>query len=205
VGAPAVNFYANDVKITAVTSASGTEATTGTSYGSVGSGGFYAAIEPGQYTFAGKITATVDKDLAIATITATLEDGRNYSFYLSGFYSTTAKTVDGFVVRRFRRRSTTTGICRFVRDFQRTLTLFANTATSVMCRSVGQSSAPAAHSRLCRPVVTIWARLFGRDDQCHQSNQCGVCGGKVYNRRAWRHYDHVDDGGEPSVPGAGER
>ena len=98
VNAPAVNFYANDVKITAVTSATGTEATTGTSYGGVGSGGFYSAVDPGQYTIKGKITATVDKDLAISTVTATLEDGSNYSFYQSGFYNTTTKTVEGFVV-----------------------------------------------------------------------------------------------------------
>jgi hypothetical protein len=136
VGAPAVNLYANDQKITAVTSASGTEATTGTSYGGVGSGGFYSAIDPGQYMFAGKITATVDKDLAIATITATLEDGKNYSLYLSGFYNTTAKTVDGFIVEDGFpvEIDYTQAYVRFVHAISNAnpLTLFAkNTATAV--------------------------------------------------------------------------
>jgi uncharacterized protein DUF4397 len=97
VNAPAVNFYANDVKITAITSATGTEATTGTVYGSAGASGLYSAIEPGQYTLKGKITATVDKDLAISTVTSTLENGKFYSFFMSGFYNTATKTVEGFV------------------------------------------------------------------------------------------------------------
>ena len=98
VGAPAVNFYANDQKITAILTATGTESTVGTVYGGAGAAGLYAAIDPGQYTLTGKITATVDKDRAIATVSSTLEDGKSYSFYMSGFYNTTAKTVDGFVV-----------------------------------------------------------------------------------------------------------
>lgn len=99
VNAPGVNFYANATKMTAITSASGTEATTGVTYGSVGSGGFYAAIAPGQYAFAGKIAATVDKDLAVATINGTIADGKSYSLYLSGFYNTTNKSVEGFIVQ----------------------------------------------------------------------------------------------------------
>lgn len=98
VNAPAVNFYANDTKVTAVVSATGTESTNGVAYGGVGSGGLYSAIEPGQYTLSGKIAAATDKDLAISTLSATLEDGKNYSFYQSGFYNTTTKTVEGFVV-----------------------------------------------------------------------------------------------------------
>jgi hypothetical protein len=93
-----VNFYANDQKVTAVLSGTGNESTAGVAYGGVGSGSFYSALDPGQYTFSGKIAATVDKNLAISNITATLEDGKNYSLYQSGFYSTTTKTVDGFVV-----------------------------------------------------------------------------------------------------------
>ena len=98
VNAPGVNFYGNDAKLTAISSTSGLESTIGTTYGSVGSGGFYASIVPGQYSFTGRIAATVDKDLVIATILTTIDNGKNYSFYLSGFYNTTAKTSDGFVV-----------------------------------------------------------------------------------------------------------
>jgi hypothetical protein len=99
VGAPGVNFYADNTKMTAISSATpGVESTTGVNYGLVGNGGAYSAIAPGQYTLTGKIAATVDKDLAIASVPATIADGKYYSFYMSGFYNTTAKTVEGFVV-----------------------------------------------------------------------------------------------------------
>ena len=97
-GAPNVNFYANDTKVTAVNSATGTEATTGVAFGGVGAGGYYTGIEPGQYTFSGKIAATVDKDLAISSLPFTIEDGKFYSLYLSGPYNATTKTVDSFIV-----------------------------------------------------------------------------------------------------------
>ena len=70
VNAPGVNFYANTNKMTATTSATGVEATTGVSYGGVGSGGNYDGIAPGQYTLTGKIAATTDKDVPISPITA---------------------------------------------------------------------------------------------------------------------------------------
>jgi hypothetical protein len=98
VNAPGVNFYANDTKMTAITSASGTESTTGTGYGGVGSGGFYSGIAPGQYTVAAKIAAATDKDLAISTIPVTIADGKFYSAYVSGFYNAAGKSVEGFVV-----------------------------------------------------------------------------------------------------------
>lgn len=98
VNAPGVNFYANDRKITAISSVSGTESTLGTAYGSAGSGGFYSAIAPGQYTFTGRIAATTDKDLPIFTLDAALQDGKYYSVYQSGFYDATAKRVEGFIV-----------------------------------------------------------------------------------------------------------
>jgi len=98
VNAPGVNFYANTSKLTAISSTTGAESTTGVVYGGVGGSGFYSAIAPGAYTFTGKIAAATDKDLAIASVTATVEDGKAYSFYMSGFYNTTAKSVEGFVV-----------------------------------------------------------------------------------------------------------
>jgi len=98
VNAPGVNFYANDTKMSAILSATGTEATTGIAYGGAAAGGNYAAIAPGQYTLTGRIAATTDKDLPISTVTTTIEDGKFYSFYMSGIYNATTKTVDGFVV-----------------------------------------------------------------------------------------------------------
>jgi hypothetical protein len=98
VNAPGVNFYANDTKMTAVTSSTGTEATTGVAYGGVGPASNYAVIAPGQYTVQGRIAATTDKDKPISNLPVTIEDGKSYSVYQSGFYDATAKTIDGFVV-----------------------------------------------------------------------------------------------------------
>lgn len=96
---PAVNFYANDTKITAITSTTGTESTAGTASGGVGNGGAYSQVTPGAYTIAGKVTAATDNGLAIATLPgATLADGKYYSFYMSGYYNTTAKATDVFLL-----------------------------------------------------------------------------------------------------------
>ena len=98
VNAPSVNFYANATKMSAVQSATGVESTLGVAYGGVSAGGAYSALDPAQYTLTGKISADVDKDLAVSTVSATLADGKTYSYYMSGFYNTTAKTVEAFVV-----------------------------------------------------------------------------------------------------------
>ncbi len=98
VGAPGVNFYANDTKMTAVQSGTGSEATTGVSYGGVGNGGAYSQIAADSYALTGRIAATTNKDLPIDTLHATIEAAKYYSFYLSGFYNGTTKTVDAFIL-----------------------------------------------------------------------------------------------------------
>jgi hypothetical protein len=112
--APTVNFYANDMKMTAILVgtcttlpptpptdaciATGAESTNGVAYGGVGSSGSYSSIEPGPSTLTGRISTTVDKDLPISSLAATLEDGKKYSFYQSGLYNSTTKAVDAFIV-----------------------------------------------------------------------------------------------------------
>jgi hypothetical protein len=98
VNAPGVNFYADETKMTAVQSTTGTESTTGIGYGGVGAGGAYSTIDPGQHTLTGRIAATTDKDLPISSVSTTIEDAKYYSFYMSGFYNTATKNVEGFVV-----------------------------------------------------------------------------------------------------------
>jgi hypothetical protein len=119
VNAPAVNFYADSLKVSAAAPAStitcnngvtgtttdsvclttGRESTNGTGYGaSASTVGLYYSLKPGTYTLSGRITATTDNGLAISTTSAVLENGKFYSYYLSGIYSTSTKTVEGFVV-----------------------------------------------------------------------------------------------------------
>jgi hypothetical protein len=98
VNAPGVNFYANSTKMTAISSANGVESATGVTYSNVGNGGLYDQLPPGSYTLTGKIAATADNNVAISTVASSLEDGKFYSYYQSGFYNTTTKTVDAFVV-----------------------------------------------------------------------------------------------------------
>jgi len=98
VNAPGVNFYADETKITAVVSGTGSEATTGVAYGGVGNGGAYSQIAPGSHTLTGRIAATINKDTAVAIVNATLDDGKLYSLYMCGFYNSTTKKVDAFVL-----------------------------------------------------------------------------------------------------------
>jgi hypothetical protein len=108
--APSVNFYANDTKLTGVSTTActpptnpactttGIESTTGTGYGGVGLAGLYSAVPPGPYTFTGRIAAATDNGLAISTLATTLAEGAHYSLFQSGPYNPTTKTVDAFVV-----------------------------------------------------------------------------------------------------------
>lgn len=113
-----VNFFANDVKVTAVLtsacgspataadslacSTSGIESTTGVAYptsatsdAGVASGGRYDAIAPGQYTLTARIAAKPD---VVSTVSQAIADGKYYSFFMSGLYNSTAKTAEAFVV-----------------------------------------------------------------------------------------------------------
>lgn len=113
VNSPGVNFYAGDQKMSAIQStrctsptpadtaacySTGIEATTGVIYTGAAAGGSYLVIEPAQYDLTGRIAAATDNGLAISTVTSTIATGKYYSFYQSGIYNSTAKTIDAFVV-----------------------------------------------------------------------------------------------------------
>lgn len=114
-GAPGVNFYANDTKVTAISStlcavltdanreqctSTGSERTVGVNYGGSGNGsnGWYSALEPGQYTLSGRIAAETDKNLPIATLQTSIAGGNSYSYYMSGIYDAATKTAESFIV-----------------------------------------------------------------------------------------------------------
>ncbi|MEP6493867.1 MAG: DUF4397 domain-containing protein [bacterium] len=111
--APVVNFFANDTKVTAISSTSctpptvppnpacattGVEATTGTAYGALGNAGLYSSLPPGQYAFSARIAIAPDNGFQVSKISSTLAAGKHYSLFTSGFYDATAKTTDAFVV-----------------------------------------------------------------------------------------------------------
>jgi hypothetical protein len=110
VNAPSVNFYANNTKVTAVSSTSctppsdprctttGIEASTGTAYGSAGNAGLYSTLAAGAYTFTGRIATATDNGLPVSSVATTLVDGKYYSLYQSGTYNPGTKTADAFMV-----------------------------------------------------------------------------------------------------------
>lgn len=115
VGAPTVNFYVNNAKVTAVSTtgcyllddsnreeclSTGRESTSGAAYGSAGNGAnaWYSDVAPGQAAISGRITATTDKNLAISNVQSNLEAGKFYSYYQSGIYDAATKTADAFIV-----------------------------------------------------------------------------------------------------------
>lgn len=113
VNTPGVNFYANEQKVTAISAATctpppttpvpactttGVEATTGVVYGLSANGGNYSMLAPGQYTLSSRIAATVDNGVAVSSASASLVEGRFYTYLVSGIYNTTTKRSDAFVV-----------------------------------------------------------------------------------------------------------
>ena len=117
--APNVHFYAGDRKLSATSSSScaaaknppvtatdtlclnaGIQATTGIAYSGVSAAGQYMGMDPGQYSVVARIvstTASLNGD-TIATLPVTVQDGKFYSLYTSGFYDATTEATDAFVV-----------------------------------------------------------------------------------------------------------
>jgi hypothetical protein len=115
VNAPPVNFYANETKITAISSTActppatppnpacgttGVEVPGGVAYGAVGNGGLYSTIAPAQYSFSGRLsdTTAANHGFTVAKLSATLVQGKYYSLYTSGFYDAVAKNMDAFIL-----------------------------------------------------------------------------------------------------------
>ncbi|SHG97383.1 DUF4397 domain-containing protein [Pedobacter caeni] len=102
VNSPVVNYYANDTKVTAAVSTTGAESgTTGLGYAAVyPATNAYAILPGGSYDLKATrpSTAAADPKLVINKLTANLEEGKNYSLYMCGFYNTTAKSSDAFIL-----------------------------------------------------------------------------------------------------------
>jgi hypothetical protein len=199
VNAPGVNFFANDTKVTAISSTSctpptdprctstGIETTTGTAYGSLGNGGLYSSIAPGQYTFTGRIAATADNGLAVAKLSSTLVTGKYYSLYTSGFYDANAKTVDAFILEDpfLAQIDFTTSSARFVNASSNSnpMTLYAkNTVTgdSVAIGSAIAYKSGGAFVALPGAVYDLTVRYPGSNTSVIVSPGVSFAFGRVY-------------------------
>lgn len=188
VNAPGVNFYANETKMTAITNATpGVESTNGIAYGGVGAGGAYEAIAPGQYTLTGKIAAATDKDLAISPLTTTIEDGKYYSYYMSGFYNATTKTVEAFVVEDPVVAPTdfTVATVRFVNAISNAnpMTLYAKSTTTATESPIGAEVAykgAGVFTQIPAGVYDLSTRYTGSATNVMTRTGVSFVGGRVY-------------------------
>lgn len=189
VGAPGVNFYANSTKVTAIGSGTNTESSTGVAYGGAGAGGAYTGIAPGQYSLTGRISAAgADKNLPIATVAATIDDGKFYSFYMSGIYNATLKTVDAFIVEDpvVPPADYSVAYVRFVNAISNAnpLTLYAkNTAGDTATVTVGTAVAykgASAFITLPAGIFNLFARYTDSTTNKVTRNGVPFLGGRVY-------------------------
>lgn len=184
---PSVNFYADQTKMTAIQSTTGVESTNGVSYGGVGAGGAYDAIAPGQHTLSGKIAGATDKDLAIANVTTTIDDGKYYSFYLSGIYNSTTKQSDAFVVLDDFAVPTdfTQATVRFVHAISNAnpMTLYAKSTTSGTETAIGSEIAyksAGAFVNIPAGTYDLSARYAGSSTNALARTGVAFAGGRVY-------------------------
>lgn len=189
---PQVNFYSDETKMTAVVSSTGTEATTGVAYGSAGNGGVYLGIVPGAHTLTGRIAATTDKNLPIASASATIAEGKFYSFYMTGFYNTTAKTSDAFVVEDTMDMQAipddyTVAYVRFLHAIPNAapLTLYARTAVDTTAPSTAVG--PAVTYKTAGPFTVLPVGIYDvfaryTDSTTNKVSRTGVvfCCGRIY-------------------------
>lgn len=186
VNAPSVNFYANDTKLTGVLSTTGAESTSGTAYGSAASTGFYSSVAPGQYTLTGKISAATDKNLAIASVSTAVADAKYYSYYISGFYNTTTKTADAFVVEDpLPAVDYTVAYVRFVNAISNSspMVLSAKNVTTGVVTALGSAVAykgAGAFTSLPVGSYDLGARVSGAATDAITRTSVAFSGGKVY-------------------------
>jgi hypothetical protein len=184
---PSVNFYANDTKMTAISSTSGAESSSGTAYAAVGNNGLYSGITPAQYAISGRMSAAgPDKDAPVSNTPVTLEDGKRYSYYLSGFYNTTAKTVDSFIVEdAFPAIDFTTTYVRFVNAIANSnpMTLYAKNTTTATETAIGAEMAyksAGAFVSLAPGTYDLGTRYAGSSTNAISRTAVAFVPGKIY-------------------------
>ena len=184
---PSVNFYANDTKMTAIGSTSGAESSSGTAYAAVGNNGLYSGIAPGQYTISGRMSAAgPDKDAPVSNTPVTLADGKAYSYYLSGFYNTTAKLVDSFIVEDdLPAIDFGVSYVRFVNAIANSnpMTLFAKNTTTGTETAIGAETAykgAGAFVSLAPGTYDLSTRYAGSSTNVISRTAVAFVPGKIY-------------------------
>jgi hypothetical protein len=184
---PSVNFYANATKMTAISSTTGAESSLGTAYAAVGNAGLYSGIAPGPYTISGRISAAgADKDAPVSNTPVTLGDGKIYSYYLSGFYNTTAKTVDSFITEdNLPAIDFSVTYVRFVNAIGNSspMTLYAKNTTSGIETAIGAETAykfAGAFVSLAPGTYDLSTRLSGSSANAISRTAVAFVPGKVY-------------------------
>lgn len=203
--APAVNFFANDTKLSASVSTScsdpvtgattdptclstGKEATTGTTYGNPANGvnGLYSSIAPGSYTLSGRITATTDNGVAISTTQATLENGKFYSYYVSGIYNSATKSAESFVVEDpLPDFDYTKANVRFVNAISNSqaMTLYAKSQTTGVETAIGSAiayKAAGAFVAIPEGIYDLSTRVTGSGTNVITRTAVSFTAGRVY-------------------------
>lgn len=97
---PGVNFYANELKISAVTSANGSEAVGGVAFGGTYPANQYALAPAGQTKFKAQTSSTnaTMPNTILASVDKNIEEDKYYSIFTSGVYNATTKTTDAFLI-----------------------------------------------------------------------------------------------------------
>lgn len=108
-GASTVTFnsYANNVKFAATVSTNGTEAAAGLVVGGVSPARGYALVPAGdnvKFSALSSSTAVVNAtygfgpNLEIASVVASVQNKKNYSFYVCGLFDKTTQKADAFII-----------------------------------------------------------------------------------------------------------
>lgn len=204
-GSVGVNFFANNVKMSAISlsrcvapvaaadtlacKTTGIESATGVAFATVASGGLYDAIAPGQYTLTAKIATT---ETVVSTVAQTIEDKKYYSFYMSGVYNAAASSAEAFVVEDPIPSGTidfNTAYVRFVNAVSNgtgPMTLYAKvtggtTAETAVGAAVAYKAA-GAFTAIPEGNYDVGARYAGQSTNVTglSRTQLSLIGGRVY-------------------------
>jgi hypothetical protein len=184
---PGVNFYSDSSKMTSITNTAGIDSSLGTRYGEIApSNGDYTEITPAAHTLSARLAADVTHPI-IASVATTIVDGHFYTFYTSGFYNTTTKAVDAFVVEDpfVIPADTSTVSVRFVNAISNSspMILYAKNEATLVETAIGAAVAyqsAGAFTTLPSGVYDLNTRLAGSSTNLITRTAVSFIGGHVY-------------------------